>query len=229
MSKFLLSNGCSFLAKRKGVNRHTGVLLAEDFGLTNIDLAACGRGNDRIVITTKLFFYERPEIAKDTFVIIGWSNPARIDYINNYHEEKGWTKTGKWGESWFSLKDKLKKEPHWSTYKKAENHGNTVAKMFRQTLELQDFFENMGIKYCMYHSLDMLPYGTKVKLGALALLKDNINEDRFYALTEQSHATFICSKKPKLVVSKEDLHPSEEGHEAWAKNIKTFIENNNLL
>ena len=229
MKKFLLSNGCSFLAKRNGINRHTGVLLAEDFGLKNIDLAACGRGNDRIVVTTKMFFYEHPERIKDTFVLIGWTNPARVDYINNYHEEKGWLPTGEWGESWFSVKDKLKKTPTWGTYKKVDNYGNIVAKMYIHTLELQDFFENLGIKYCMYHSLDILPYGTKINIGMLSLLKENIDIDRFYGLTQDSQATFICNNKPDFVVSEIDLHPSKEGHEAWAKKIKTFIGNNDLL
>ena len=84
MYKFLLSNGCSFLTQRKGVKKHTGILLSDYLGLEHIGLGCSGKGNDRLILTTKLFFYEKPERIKDTFVLIGWTNPARIDYIDNY-------------------------------------------------------------------------------------------------------------------------------------------------
>ena len=43
MHSFLLSNGCSFLTKRVGVNNHSGVLLAEHLGLKHIGLAKEGK------------------------------------------------------------------------------------------------------------------------------------------------------------------------------------------
>ena len=150
------------------MDNHTGVLLSDHYGYKNIDLASAGRGNDRLIVTTKLFFYENPERIKDTFVLIGWTNPARVDYINNYRED--WSNSGVWGESWFSLKKEKEKPPQdpiWSTYKQIHNYGNLIAKMFRQILEMQDFFENLGIKYCMYHSLNVLPANMKVKLEKL--------------------------------------------------------------
>ena len=58
MHDFLLSNGCSFLTKRAGENKHTGILLAEKLGLNHIGLAQSGKGNDRLILSTKLFFYE---------------------------------------------------------------------------------------------------------------------------------------------------------------------------
>ena len=67
MYKFLLSNGCSFLTKRAGVNNHTGVLLAEKLGLDHVGLAQAGKGNDRLILTTKLFFYENPERIKENY------------------------------------------------------------------------------------------------------------------------------------------------------------------
>jgi hypothetical protein len=232
MCKFLLSNGCSFLTKRKGINNHTGVLLSDHYDCKHISLASAGKGNDRLVVTTKLFFYENPERIKDTFVLVGWTNPARIDYINNYRED--WSHSKTWGESWFSLKTKKEEEnpaqdPIWNTYKQVHNYANLIARMFRQILEMQDFFENLEIKYCMYHALDAIPHNIKIKLEKLELLREKINKNRFYRLGEKSHASFICANKPKFVVSKRDLHPSDEGHAAWQKKIKTFIEKNNLI
>jgi hypothetical protein len=232
MLTHLLSNGCSFLTKRRGMDNHTGVLLSGHYGYEHIGLASSGKGNDRLIVTTKLFFYENPERIKDTFVLIGWTNPARSDYIDNYRED--WSNSGTWGESWFSLKTKKEKEkpprdPSWSTYKQIHNYGNLIAKMFRQILEMQDFFENLGIKYCMYHSLNVLPANIKVKLEKLELLRERINNNRFYRLGEKSHASFICADKSKFTVSRTDLHPSDEGHLAWQKKIKAFIEENSLI
>ena len=217
MHKFLLSNGCSFLTQRKGVKKHTGILLSDYLGLELIGLASSGKGNDRLILTTKLFFYENPERIKDTFVLVGWTNPARIDYIDNYHKE---CKGINWGETWFSLNGK---EPTWKTYKKIDNYGNLVAKFFRQVLELQDFFENLNIKYYMYHSLQILPYNKKIKLEKLQLLKDRININNFYKLDEYSQQAFINSDRDNLVISKEDLHPNRLGHSSWFQQIKTFV------
>ena len=224
MHEFLLSNGCSFLSKRKGVNEHTGVLLANNLGLEHIGLASEGSGNDRLVVTTKLFFYENPERIKDTFVLVGWTNPARIDYIKNHQKPP-------WGENWFSLKkkrEKLAQDPAWETYKKVHNYENLMARMLRQILEMQDFFENLGIKYCMYHSLNVLPYNIKVELKKLRLLKDRINENRFYKLIKDSQQILVNSDRSRLVISEKDLHPNKEGHLAWYKKIRDFIEKNNL-
>jgi len=224
MHSFLLSNGCSFLTKRVGVNNHSGVLLAEHLGLKHIGLAKEGKGNDRLILTTKLFFYENPERIKDTFVLIGWTNPARIDYIKEHHKSS-------WGENWFSLKkkkEKLTQNLDWETYKKIHNYENLMARMFRQVLEMQDFFENLGIKYCMYHSLNVLPYNVKVELRKLHLLKDRINENRFYKLINNSQQILVNSDRSKFVISEKDLHPNSEGHYVWYKRIKGFIEKNGL-
>jgi hypothetical protein len=229
MYKFLLSNGCSFLTKRKGVNNHTGVLLSDHYGYQHVGLASSGKGNGRLVVTTKLFFYENPERIKDTFVLIGWTNPARIDYINNYHKDsKG---GGEWGETWFSLRGKkpTEKEPTWDTYKRIHNYGDVMAKMLREILELQDFFENLNIKYCMYHSLNILPYNKKVKLEKLQLFKDKINENNFYKLDEDSHQVFINSERERFTIDKEDRHPNADGHFFWCEKIKAFIEENSLI
>ena len=81
----------------------------------------------------------------------------------------------------------------------------------------------------MYHSLNVLPANIKVKLEKLELLRERINNNRFYRLGEKSHASFICADKSKFTVSRTDLHPSDEGHLAWQKKIKAFIEENSLI
>ena len=165
MYKFLLSNGCSFLTKRKGINNHTGVLLSDYYDCEHIDLASSGKGKD----------------------------------------------------------------PTWDTYKRVNNYGDTMAKMLRNILELQDFFENLNIRYCMYHSLNILPYNQKVDLEKLQLFKDKINENNFYKLDEDSHQVFINSERERFTIDKEDRHPNADGHLFWCEKIKAFIEENSLI
>tara|TARA_R100000008_G_C3574961_1_gene164617 strand:- start:89 stop:904 length:816 start_codon:yes stop_codon:yes gene_type:complete len=79
----LFINGCSFL-EVYDVDRArapAGHCLAEKLKLNPIGYAASARGNDRIIATTKLFFYDNPELIKDTFVLIGWSSVVRQDYL----------------------------------------------------------------------------------------------------------------------------------------------------
>ena len=101
--------------------------------------------------------------------------------------------------------------------------------MLRQTLELQDFFENLGIKYCMYHSLNIFPYNVTVKLEKLALLRDRIKDTNFYKFNKESQQLLINKDRQNFVVSKKDLHPNDKGHKAWSDKIRAFIEKNNLL
>ena len=83
MVENLFINGCSFLEiyNEDACRTTAGHHLAEKLNLNPIGYANAGRGNDRIVATTKLFFYENPEFIKNTFALIGWSHVVRFDYL----------------------------------------------------------------------------------------------------------------------------------------------------
>ena len=83
--KYLFSNGCSFLSNnsKHNIALNAGSELASMMGLEYINYAKGGRGNDRIVATTKTFFSKNKDKIKNTFALIGWSASLRIDYLCN--------------------------------------------------------------------------------------------------------------------------------------------------
>ena len=85
MVKNLFINGCSFLEiyDEQLCKTTAGHHLAKKLNLNPIGYAAAARGNDRIITTTKLFFYDNPELIKDTFVLIGWTGVIRNDYLKS--------------------------------------------------------------------------------------------------------------------------------------------------
>jgi hypothetical protein len=74
----------------------------------------------------------------------------------------------------------------------------------------------------MYNSL---PNDFGNSTADFEVIRNAINMDRFFNPTV-SHFEFITDKN--LIVSPNDPHPSAEGHEQWAKQLKEFIDANNL-
>ena len=80
----LITNGCSFMTHRpkRNVFTSTAHLFEDKLGVPATHLAQGGRGNIRVVATTKLHFYSnKHEIGKETFCVIEWSSSRRIDYV----------------------------------------------------------------------------------------------------------------------------------------------------
>ena len=215
----LFSNGCSILSTRPkdGVETFTTKILAEQYGLELCNLAMGGRGNDRISFTTKLWFQQNN--SKDAFAVIGWSSTHRHDYLTN----DGWKK-GRIPNM----------ESTWRTWKTANNlrfvsgqlgwdvDQQGEMRFLDHVLDLQNFFELKKIPYVMYNSL---PNEMTTSNKDLRTLELSINKDRFFEF-DTSHYNFIM--KNKYIVSPNDPHPSAEGHSQWAKQLKDFIDANNL-
>ena len=73
-------NGCSFLTfrPREGVNTHCGIELGKQLNLPiAVNLAGGGRGNKRLSVTTKVWCEKNPEVAKQSFFLIGCSSPPK--------------------------------------------------------------------------------------------------------------------------------------------------------
>lgn len=238
--KNLLINGCSFLAKNKGkTNTHAGLEVARLLGLNPIPYAQGGRGNKRIQITTKTFFYNNPERIKDTFVLIGWSSSLRQDCLaggsdgdktltgvtNCYWDNKQLWKTWKYTE--------------WNTMKLSSRKGHLFNIRIDDTLRMQyldsvlsmqDFFKLHKIKYCMYDSLnnDYLGQGQWREL-----LEDQVDTNRFFGFNKITHFNFANKNTDKmgrqLNCGEDDAHPNTLGHKLWANKLTEFIMNNQLL
>ena len=216
----LFINGCSFLTPRPkdGVHTHSGLELATLMDLkVATNLAMGGRGNEHISFTTKLWFEQNGY--KDTFAVIGWSSMMRNDYVTNDGWKKG--RMPNMDLTWRSWKltdngDFIKKQIGWDL----EN--TLIMKYLDNVLDLQNYFELHKIPYVMYNSL---PNYVDSNISDFKTFSKAIHMERFFK-PEQSHLEFI--QENELVVSPKDPHPSTKGHGLWAKQLKEFIDANNL-
>ena len=218
MSK-LFSNGCSFLTPRPkdGVDTFVSKLLAEDYNLELFNLAMGGRGNTRISFSTKVWCEQNNN--EDVFAVIGWSSAVRNDYIT----DDGWKKdripgTDLTWRTWKTLDNVsfIRKHKGWDI----EN--NLTMNFLDNVFDLQNYFERRRIPYVMYNSLPN-DFGNGTE--DFTVIRNAINMDRFFNPTV-SQLEFVSDKN--FVVSPNDPHPSQEGHIQWAKQLKEFIDANNL-
>ena len=218
MSK-IFSNGCSFLTPRPkdGVDTFVSKIIAENYNEELFNIAMGGRGNTRISFSTKVWCEQNKD--KDVFAVIGWSSAVRNDYIT----DDGWKKgripgTELTWRTWKTLDNVsfIRKNKGWDI----EN--NLSMNFLDNVFNLQNYFERKRIPYVMYNSL---PNDFGNGTGDFEVIRNAINMDRFFNPTV-SHFEFITDKN--LIVSPNDPHPSAEGHEQWAKQLKKFIDANNL-
>ncbi|OUU40434.1 MAG: hypothetical protein CBC16_06215 [Verrucomicrobia bacterium TMED56] len=218
MSK-IFSNGCSFLTPRPkdGVNTFVSKIIAENYNEELFNIAMGGRGNTRISFSTKVWCEQNKD--KDVFAVIGWSSAVRNDYIT----DDGWKKgripgTELTWRTWKTLDNVsfIRKNKGWDI----EN--NLTMNFLDNVFDLQNYFERKRIPYVMYNSLpNYFGNGTE----DFNVIRNAINMDRFFSPTV-SHFEFITDKN--LIVSPNDPHPSAEGHEQWAKQLKEFIDAKDL-
>ena len=215
----LFSNGCSFLTPRPkdGVDTFVSKIIAENYNEELFNIAMGGRGNTRISFSTKVWCEQNKD--KDVFAVIGWSSAVRNDYIT----DDGWKKgripgTNLTWRTWKTLDNVsfIRKNRGWDI----EN--NLSMNFLDNVFNLQNYFERKRIPYVMYNSL---PNDFGNGTGDFEVIRNAINMDRFFNPTV-SHFEFITDKN--LIVSPNDPHPSAEGHEQWAKQLKEFIDANNL-
>jgi hypothetical protein len=218
MSK-LFSNGCSFLTPRPkdGVDTFVTQELADAYGSDLVNLAMGGRGNARISFSTKVWFEQNGY--QDTFAVIGWSSTHRNDYVTN----DGW-KAGRVEGT----------ELTWRTWKTLDNipfvqkqrgwdvEAQGAMTFLDHVFDLQNYFVNRKIPYVMYNAL---PNSFETTVQDFETIYRAIDITRFFNPTS-SHYEYILDKK--LIASPADPHPSTQGHQEWAKQLKEFIDANNL-
>jgi hypothetical protein len=218
MSK-LFSNGCSFLTPRPkdGVETFVSRELAEAYGLQLTNLAMGGRGNARISFSTKVWFEQNGY--QDTFAVIGWSSSHRNDYVTN----DGW-KAGRiegteltW-RTWKTLDNIpfIQKQRGWDV------EAHATMNFLDHIFDLQNYFTNKKIPYVMYNAL---PNSLETTTEDFETIYKAIDMKRFFN-PMTSHFEFVMDKK--WIVSPDDPHPSTQGHRVWAKQLKEYIDANNL-
>jgi len=217
--KYLFSNGCSFLQNRtaKGLTLNAGSELASELGLEHINYAKGGRGNDRIIATTKAFFSRNKDKMKDTFALIGWSASLRIDYLCNKKP------------AWMSVKF----DEELSVYQKRggiDVKSHLAMRHINHILCLQDFFKINKIPYLMYNSLtnDVISEDN----DDVNQLSTEIDKNHFFDISNSHHQwcriNDLCIDGDKN--SKDwDEHPSEAGQIKWSAELLNHIKNKNIL
>jgi hypothetical protein len=218
MSK-IFSNGCSFLTPRPkdGVDTFTTKILAEKYSMELANLAMGGRGNGRISFTTKLWCEQHKQ--ENFFAVIGWSSMMRNDYVTNDGWKKG--RIPDMDLTWrtWKLTDNIefvKKQNGWDI----EN--NLIMQFLDNVLDMQNYFVANKIPYVMFNSL---PNYVDTSISDFKTMADAIDKSRFFR-PEKSQLEFIQEKN--LIASKDDPHPSNEGHTQWAQQLQDFIDANNL-
>jgi hypothetical protein len=219
-------NGCSFLTTRPkcGVHTHCGEELSRMMNLPIAEnLAGGGRGNKRLMWTTRVWCEKFPNIANDCFFVIGSSGGKRFDYPtgDGFKKAKFPTMETTW-KTWDPNRDSNTE----SFFKYLFNKGLDIeqATQIESLLaihDLQDFLKFRKYPYVMYNTIS----DAEITNPDIKLMFDKIDKTRFFR-PETSHIDYTVENKQHCVPG--DPHPSTEGHKDWAAQILKFIDANNL-
>jgi len=219
-------NGCSFLTTRPkcGVHTHCGEELSRMMDLPIAEnLAGGGRGNKRLMWTTRVWCEKFPNIAKDCFFVIGSSGGKRFDYPtgDGFKKAKFPTMETTW-KTWDPNRDSNTE----SFFKYLFNKGLDIeqATQIESLLaihDLQDFLKFRKYPYVMYNTLS----DAEITNPDIKLMFDKIDRTRFFR-PETSHIDYTVENKQHCAPG--DPHPSTEGHKEWAEHLLKFIDANNL-
>jgi hypothetical protein len=206
------------------VNTHCGIELGKLMGLeVEVNLAGGGRGSKRLMWTTRTWCEKFPEKAKDCFFLIGSSGGHRFDYPTNdgYKAHKFPTMKTTW-KTWDPNRDDETRRFFKYLFKSgADLDQMTQVESILALLDLQDFFQNKKYPYVFYNTLA----DAKIENSDIKFMFDKIDKKRFFK-PATSHLDYTRENSQQCKPN--DEHPNEEGHRDWAKQLKDFIDANNL-
>tara|TARA_A100001011_G_scaffold398791_1_gene504482 strand:- start:25 stop:732 length:708 start_codon:yes stop_codon:yes gene_type:complete len=231
--KYLFSNGCSFGGNRGSVNTNTGKEIADKLSLNHINYSAGGRGNDRIISTTKTWFLQDESRMKNSLAVIGLSSPGRLDFICNVGVGRevedlgfsaGWLTTG--------FDDVVNNSARLNVFKKKQYvkermsiEENITLRSINQTLTLQDFFKLNNIPYVIFYALpNIFPTSNK----EIAILSSQVDSSNLYVPYGKSQYSWCVENKYCIDIEK-DQHPNLDGQILWAEQLFNFMEQNKII
>tara|TARA_Y100001970_G_scaffold39678_1_gene48879 strand:+ start:9914 stop:10591 length:678 start_codon:yes stop_codon:yes gene_type:complete len=218
----LITNGCSFMTHRpkSDVFTSTAHLFEDRLGVPALHLAQGGRGNLRLVATTKLHFLVHPnDMDKSIFCVIEWSEITRKDYVAT--------------SKWKSLKDQ---DIGFRTYHTTDNEkflGKQLdydidetekLNFVLQILDLQNFLQTNGIPYVMFNGMSN---NTESKSASIKQLNDKVDKTRFFSFNKLNHFDYV--RENNLAISDQDYHPTAEGHKVWFEMLYEFVQQNKCM
>jgi hypothetical protein len=193
----ILSVGCSFLCDRSEIKPQVH-FIAKQLNLELVNKSISGNGNVHIVYNTMTAILENPD--KYKLVLIGWSNPARWDFVTAPNK-------------WFAIKMGT------TATNKPMNVGDTLFRHWApQVILLSNWLRSKNIPFVMWNSLKTW------NDGDTRLHTEIKNMKEFYRPTE-CHIEDLQNKKE--YISEDDGHPNQKSHNDWANNIIEFYRNQN--
>ena len=222
----LFINGCSFLTYRPKDNvlTHCGLELAKLMEVdVAVNLAGGGRGSKRMMWTTRTWCEKFPEEAKKCFFLIGSSGGNRFDYptCDGYKAHKFPSMKTTW-KTWDPNRDMQTQNFTKYLFKNGMDIDQTTQiESILALLDLQDYFHNKKYPYLFYNTLS----DATIKNEDIKFMFDKIQKDRFFK-PDTSHYDYTVENKQECKAG--DPHPSTAGHKDWAKQLKEFIDANNL-
>jgi len=219
-------NGCSFLTTRPKDNVHThcGLELAKLMELNvAVNLAGGGRGSKRMMWTTRTWCEKFPEQAENCFFLIGSSGGNRFDYptSDGYKAHKFPTMKTTW-KTWDPNRDEHTKSFTKYLFRAGMDLDQTTQiESTLALLDLQDYFKNKNYPYVFYNTLS----DADITNEDIKFMFDKIDKKRFFK-PDTSHLDYTVANKQECKSG--DPHPSTEGHKDWARQLKEFIDANNL-
>ncbi len=226
----LFTNGCSYSKPRTvpphNVTATVGGEVAKHFDLKHINYAQGGRGNDRIFLTTVLYFLKNPERMKDTFALIQLSSAGRVDYPMKNQQRHGDAMEGQ-DTSYHAInifKD-ARQNFLTSNFKKMDQIQWLIMRFYSSLINLQNFFLRHDIKHMFYNGLEN---DTTTGKADHKLLADYINKDNFFCWgqKEMIHYNWCVHRNLELA---NDGHASEQGVIQYSKLLVDDIEKRHLL
>jgi hypothetical protein len=170
--------------------------MAESLNKDIDNLSIPGNGNAHILHNTMTAVLENPN--KYSLVLIGWSNPARWDYVTSPNK-------------WFSIK--MGNVIETSITKKI----NVELTLFRhwapQVILLSSWLRSKNIPFIMWNSLECWLEGESV------LHKEILSIPEFYK-PKLNHIADLREKQQWI--SDEDHHPNQQSHNLWAQELLDF-------
>ena len=191
----ILAVGCSFLCHRSEV-RPQCVVMAESLNENLDNRSISGNGNAHILYNTMTAIIENPN--KYSLVLIGWSNPARWDFVTA-------------PEKWFAIK--MGNVIGTVTDKRINFELTLFRHWAPQVLLLSSWLRSRNIPFIMWNSLECWLEGDSI------LHKEILSIPEFYKPT-LNHIADLREKKQWI--SEDDHHPNQQSHDLWSQELLDF-------
>ena len=191
----ILAVGCSFLCHRSEV-RPQCVVMAESLNENLDNRSISGNGNAHILYNTMTAIIENPN--KYSLVLIGWSNPARWDFVTA-------------PEKWFAIK--MGNVIGTVTDKRINFELTLFRHWAPQVLLLSSWLRSRNIPFIMWNSLECWLEGEST------LHKEILSIPEFYK-PKINHIADL--REREQWISNDDHHPNQQSHDLWAQELLDF-------